>query len=67
MISLVYYEYKKITTKVNNMELQNLSDELLISTYLKATEIKLDNSFTRLLYNEIEQRNIHHSAKKYCR
>ena len=45
------------------MKLQNLSDELLISSYLKATEIKLDNSFTRLLFNEIEQRNIQHLLK----
>ncbi|WP_338472828.1 sporulation histidine kinase inhibitor Sda [Niallia sp. XMNu-256] len=40
------------------MELQSLSDELLIYTYLKATEIQLDHSFTSLLYNEIEHRNI---------
>ncbi len=54
------------------MELQNLSDELLIYTYLKATEIKLDNSFTGSLYNEIDRRNIHHllksiAEKEVCR
>ena len=54
---------KNLTTKVDNMKLQSLSDELLILSYLKAAEIKLDNSFTRLLYNEIEQRNIHHLLK----
>ena len=45
------------------MKFQNLSDELLILSYLKAAEIKLDNSFIRLLFNEIEQRNIQHLLK----
>lgn len=59
MVFLVYDKYKKLKlTKVENMELQSLSDELLIYTYLKATEIQLDHSFTSLLYNEIEHRNI---------
>ncbi|WP_428911936.1 sporulation histidine kinase inhibitor Sda [Niallia sp. Krafla_26] len=46
------------------MKFQNLSDELLINSYSKAIELKLDDSFTRLLFNEIERRNIQHMLIK---
>jgi hypothetical protein len=40
------------------MNFQEISDELLISSYLKAVAVKLDNSFIELLFNEIEHRNL---------
>jgi hypothetical protein len=40
------------------MNFREISNELLISSYIKAVAIKLDNFFIELLFNEIEHRNI---------
>lgn len=45
---------------MTEVRFQRLSDDLLVSSYLKAIELKLDDSFIKLLFNEIEQRNIQH-------
>ena len=40
--------------------MENLTNELLISTYRNAVEHKLENAFINLLFNEIERRSIQH-------
>jgi developmental checkpoint coupling sporulation initiation to replication initiation len=36
-----------------------LSNEILIDTYYKAIDLKLDKDFIRLLMQEIKRRNLH--------
>lgn len=38
--------------------MKRLSDEVLIETYLKALDLKLEEAFIRLLYAEIVRRNL---------
>lgn len=37
----------------------NIRDDLLLESYYKAIELKLDELFIQILKNEIERRNIH--------
>lgn len=46
------------------MKMKELSDEILIASYLKALELKLDKAFIELLRNEINSRNIQHLLLK---
>jgi developmental checkpoint coupling sporulation initiation to replication initiation len=38
--------------------MENLSDELLIESYVKATELKLSNEFIALIKQEINRRSL---------
>jgi hypothetical protein len=42
------------------MKLDELPNELLISSYLDAVRCRLGNDFIELLFNEIERRKIQH-------
>lgn len=43
--------------------MRKLSDELLIESYFKATELKLSQEFIRLIETEIKRRSLHHKIK----
>lgn len=45
----------------NSMEL--LSDDLLIESYIKATELQLSREFIELIEQEIERRSIYETVK----
>ncbi|MCY7784016.1 MULTISPECIES: sporulation histidine kinase inhibitor Sda [unclassified Bacillus (in: firmicutes)] len=40
--------------------MRKLSDELLIESYFKATEMKLNRDFIELIENEIKRRSLGH-------
>ena len=44
--------------------MQKLTNEQLISAYLDAVKHELDNTFIRLLFNEIQHRDIQHLIKE---
>ncbi|WP_084028872.1 sporulation histidine kinase inhibitor Sda [Bacillus sp. J33] len=46
------------------MTIQTMPDKLLISAYLDAVRLKLNNEFIELLFSEIERRNIKHLLPK---
>jgi developmental checkpoint coupling sporulation initiation to replication initiation len=43
--------------------MRKLSDELLIESYFKATEMKLHDDFIELITNEIKRRSLGHVLK----
>ncbi len=43
--------------------MRKLSDELLIESYFKATEMKLHDDFIELIANEIKRRSLGHVLK----
>ncbi|MBP3038945.1 sporulation histidine kinase inhibitor Sda [Bacillaceae bacterium Marseille-Q3522] len=43
--------------------MRKLSDELLIESYRKATELKLSIDFIRLIEKEIQRRSLTHKIK----
>ena len=47
------------------MKMKEISDEMLIASYLKAVELRLDKAFIKLLFNEITSRNIQHNLEDH--
>ncbi len=45
------------------LKMENLSDELLIETYRKALELKLNQDFIDLIYKELYKRSLHDRVK----
>ncbi|AST92657.1 sporulation histidine kinase inhibitor Sda [Sutcliffiella cohnii] len=43
--------------------MRKLSDELLLESYFKATELKLSSDFIRLIELEIQRRRLSHKIK----
>ncbi|WP_096153312.1 MULTISPECIES: sporulation histidine kinase inhibitor Sda [Bacillus] len=43
--------------------MRNLSDELLIESYVKATELQLSSDFIQLIELEINRRSLNHKIK----
>jgi developmental checkpoint coupling sporulation initiation to replication initiation len=43
--------------------MRNLSDDLLIESYYKALELKLNQEFIELIVNEISRRSLSHEIK----
>lgn len=44
--------------------MEHLSDELLIESYYRATELKLSNDFISLIEDEIQRRSLAHKIKQ---
>lgn len=49
--------------KFRRKEMRKLSDELLIESYFKATEMNLSEDFIELIENEIKRRSLTHVLK----
>jgi hypothetical protein len=48
------------------MAIKNMTNEFLITSYIKAFRLNLNNDFLKLLYVEIDNRNIKHLLPKEC-
>lgn len=54
-----------VCTILRPTSMQKLSDELLVQSYFKATELKLNHEFIELIKLELKRRSLGHVLKVY--